>query len=133
MDITISWQAWETEFRGEKITMELRPLKTKAMLLLMPYLGSTQNPEQAGRASMEMAQLAPQIFPEHVRNLQGLTINGQPPTWEIMAEELMFTALIVEIMAQLASISAVSEEEQKNFTGPSGSLIPPQEQTTTSP
>jgi len=135
MDIIIDWQTFSTEFADGEISMELRPLKSYAMFMLSPYLDNP-NPklkeesveEYTARLSGEdkarlllnsqkIQELSSKIFPDHVRNIQGVTVNGQPLTIEQIATEVVFLQLSVEICGQLASISRLTKEDEKNSRG----------------
>ena len=135
MDIIIDWQTYETEFAGEKISMKVRMLRSWAMFALEPYLNNP-NPkkkeetaqEYATRLtveeksilsnnSMKIQELSEKIFPDHVKDIQGITVNGKPVTWEQIASEVVFLNLAVDICGQLASISTLTKEEEKNSKG----------------
>ena len=89
MDIIIGWQPYETEFNGETVTMELRPLKTGAMMLLAPHMtADLSDNARLFISSLELQGLAGEILPDHVRGIKGVTVNGQDLTPEIMAERM---------------------------------------------
>jgi hypothetical protein len=124
MDYLIDWQPFKTEFRGAKVKMLLRPLKTGAMLMLMPKFESadgdvdkiTLNPAEVQEAALE-------IFPDHVKDITGITVNnGQPVTPQILANESIFYALSMEIIPKLFEISHLSQEQEKNSKRPLRSL-----------
>jgi len=138
LDIVIGWQPYETVFHGHKVTMELRPLKSWAMFALAPYLeGERRKPDESvkdfvkrltpeqkeklSKSSRKIQGLAKDIFPEHVQNIQGITVNKEPVTWEHLAEETIFMTLAVEISGQLAAISSLDEMSAKNSKAPSDS------------
>ncbi|MBW2638373.1 MAG: hypothetical protein JRC86_12840 [Deltaproteobacteria bacterium] len=133
----IDWEPYETEFNGDKITMEIRPMKAWAMIALKPFLDDS-NPKKKSETtkayldrispeekrclekdSLEIQKLASVIFPEHVQNLSGFEVNGAPPTNDMLAEETAFMDLTCGIIMQLISISGLSEDEEKNSAGPS--------------
>ena len=124
MDILIDWQPFETTFRGGKIQMMLRPLRTSAMLKLMPYMQRTNEKEESRIAltSMEIQQAGADIFTDHVKDITGLTVNnGQPVTGQILADESIFNALSMEIVARLFEITQLVDDSEKNSVKPSGS------------
>ena len=124
MDILIDWQPFETTFRGEKISMMLRPLKTSAMLGLMPYMQRVNESEENRIAltSMEIQQAGADIFTDHVKEIKGLTVNnGQPITGQILSEESIFNTLSMEIVARLFEITQLTDDSEKNSAKPSGS------------
>ena len=98
MDIIIDWRKYETEFAGEQISMEIRPLKSWAMFALQPYLDNP-NPKLKKETAKEYAkrltseektilsnnsqkiqELSDKIFTEHVKNIEGITVNQKPIT-----------------------------------------------------
>lgn len=131
------WRRHETAFDGEAVTMEIRPLKSWAMLELMPYLDEPKprkekesiedyikrlSPEDRRRQQKESQQvqaLAERIFPEHVRNIEGFLIDGKAPTAKALAEETAFMDFTVGVIMALVSISSISREAEKNSGGPS--------------
>lgn len=145
MDIIIGWKPFECMFNGKKITMKLRPLNRGAYLAVEPHLNNN-NPRQkdediktylARLTSAEKTKMAAETFelqekireigPDHVSELRGITINGQPPTWDQLADEVVLNNLAVQIITQLVTISTIVEIEEKNSDGLSG-LIPSEEE-----
>ncbi len=135
MDIIIDWQLYETEFAGEKISMEIRMLRSWAMFALEPYLNNP-NPKKEEETAKEYAarltdeektilsnnsrkiqEISEKILPDHVQNIKGITVNGEPVTWEQIAAEVVFLNLAVEICGQLASISTLKKADEKNSEG----------------
>ena len=118
LDLIINWQPYETEFRGEKITMELLPLRNDAMLALLPFIveDSRKKKKEAEQAmvSLEIQKVAGKILHGHIRDLQGLTINGKPPTVEQLSTEYALCPLAVDIMSELTIRSNLSRDEVKN-------------------
>ena len=131
LDLLIGWQPFETGFRGEKVTMEIRPFRRKAMMVVVPYItkGTPEIKEHMDEkeigsladSAFELQALAADILPEHVRNIQGITLNGQPLSFEDLAEEPTLLPLTLAIITQIASLSALDSGEAKNSGGPSGS------------
>lgn len=137
MDIIIKWEKYETEFNGEVVTMNLRPLKRPAMLLLMPYIteATVREPKSADDMndsdiigvvmdSYKVQGLVGDIFPEHMKDLKGITVNGEPVTPEMFQEEIILNPLVVDIMTKLMNISQLSKEDQKNLSSPSDQEAP---------
>jgi len=131
LDLIIGWQAFKTEFREETITMDVRPFKRKAMLAVLPYLSKQMPAIKEDMADNEVAALADKgfelqglasdLFPEHVKNIQGITINGKVPTFEELADETMFLPLTLAIITKIASISSIDQADAKNSEGLPGS------------
>jgi len=133
MDVVIKWEEYETEFGGDPVTMELRPLQRPAMLLLMPYISeATSRPGPADPMNLKDGELIEvvmdsykvqglvmNIFPEHMKNLEGLTVNKEPVTCQMLQDEIILNPLVVDIMTKLMNISQLSKEDQKNLSSPS--------------
>ena len=130
LDLIIGWQAFTTGFRDEEITMEVRPFKRKAMLAVLPYL-TKQMPDitadmtgdeisDLADKGFELQGLASDLFPDHVKNIQGVTINGKEPTFDDLANEPVFLPLTLAIITKIAGISNIAEASAKNSEGLSG-------------
>ena len=132
LELIIGWQSFETEFRGEKISMEIRPFKRKAMMAALPYITKRMPDIKDDMTDQELGNLADKGFelqglaagflPQHVQNITGITINGKPPTIEDLSEEPALLPLTLAIITQIASISSLNQGEVKNSGGPSGSM-----------
>jgi len=130
LDLIIGWQAFTTEFRGETITMEVRPFRRKAMLAVLPYLTKQMPDIKADMTGDEISNLADKgfelqglasdLFPEHVKNIQGITLNGTVPTFDDLADEPVFLPLTLAIITQIAGISNIDQADAKNSEGLSG-------------
>jgi hypothetical protein len=121
LSLILDWQKKEFKFKGEVITIELRPLKRKAMIELLPYMtgGSI-----TAKTALEMQGIAAKIFPDHIRNIQGLegvTIEGRPVTIEDLSEEMTFFNLTTDIIKALAEVSSLDKVSEGNLNGASGS------------
>ncbi len=105
VDISIDWQRFEFDFNGETVSMELHPLKSKAVFMLMRV-----NPETADDSQIQVMQ---DIFAEYVRNIENLTINNQPVEPVALADYPQFMGLASEVMAKLTTISNLGEPDKK--------------------
>jgi hypothetical protein len=125
MDLLIGWQEFKTEFGGNDVTMELLPLKTSEYKLLSPFMRTYdietyEGKVEAAQAAMDMQRRCELIFDRCVRNIQGITVNGEPPTPKQLSEEALLGILAQIIASQLILISSISSVESKNFGSPSG-------------
>lgn len=138
-NIVIDWKLFKptTKVRGKDISVEVRPLKSWAWLLLAPIMEKIpeRNPGENSKdylnrltieekrnlesESIKLQQLAEKIFPDHVQMFEGVTINGMQPTAKELSEEMIFMGVVVEIMMHLVTISTIGEEDLKNSNGPS--------------
>jgi len=161
-DIIIDWKEFKTTFQNHEITMELRPLKRWASLLLTPI--GKEARDAAIKAKNRKAQLyneisgsnphmseeeinqrviatykkeqsysvteddinfvykvqekGEKVFPEHVRNIKGLSVNGAPITNDILCQETVFGPLCISIISELMNRSQLTEQDEKNSAGP---------------
>jgi hypothetical protein len=119
LELILDWQEKEFDFKGSKITAELRPLKRRAMMALLPFM---QGGEITNQRALEMQGLAEKIFPDHVRNISGIRINGQPITVEQLNDEMALFSLSTDIIKVLALMSSLQKEDEKNSAGVSGNV-----------
>ncbi len=128
MDILIGWQSKTYEFVGEEISVELRPLKVDAMLGLIPFIKDTEEESVSLIAdSLELQKQSKLIFPEHVRTLKGLTINGEDvKDISVLCDEMIFSTLVVQILGDLIRMSTLTEGEEENLDEPVILLKQPQ-------
>ena len=122
-NLTIGWKPYEVDFRGHKITMELRPLKRWASMLLTPiYLEAADmkaNKKKKVTAdeanfSYRIQELGMKIFPDHLRSLSGLQINNVDITINNLCDESIFASVVMDVMAELSSRSQLKDNEVKN-------------------
>lgn len=147
-DIIIDWEEYETDFKGHEVKMQLRPLKRWASLLLTPifkvsreaYLENKRKkdnaevePEKVTEEDINFAfnvqEIAIKVFPDHVRDVTGITVNKQAITVPILCEESAFGPLCIDIVGELAKRSQLTEPEAKNSKGPSGTPTKTDENT----
>lgn len=125
MDILINWGLYETQFRGERISMELFPLQNDAYAaiapLLKPYVEATKGDDKIDIAirTAELTKKALPIFRDYVQNIQGLTVNGKPVTPEDLATNLKLSNLALSVISELVMRSVLWEDERKNLKLPS--------------
>jgi hypothetical protein len=113
MQIDLGWRTFKPEWGNGDISMEIRPLKVPALLLVEPML--TAEDESPVRRTLELQQAAEGFFPDHVRNLMGMTDNeGTPIELSALWEESFFYSLTNEIVNELLRISKLDKEESKN-------------------
>ena len=131
MDIIIGWQDYTTEFNGEAVSMQLRPLTRKGFLLLSPHMGIFQayaKKEQvdglaAQTGLFELQGVCRELFQTHLKGLVGFTVNGKEPRIEDLTEESVFATLCTDIVGRLFLISVLDRADSKNSEGQSISQI----------
>jgi len=106
MDILLEWQRHEFSLNGEKIAMELHPMQVGAVFHLMQI--KPDSPDQ------KQIDIMVSIFNQYVRNIENLTVNGQPITPEQIATTAQLIPLSGQIMTKLTEISRLPEAEEKN-------------------
>ena len=125
IDLKIDWQEYRTTFRGQEITMEIRPLKRWANALLTEiYLTAAKEKIDKKKKreltqkdidfAYKMQELGSKIFPDHLRNLSGIKVNGEDITIGILCEESVFSFLAMSILSQMANITAITGNDVKN-------------------
>jgi len=132
LDLIIGWQSFETEFHGVKVSMEIRPFRRKAMMAVRPFLATgmpdikdDMSDEEVGKLAdkaFELQELAGRILPDHLRNIEGIRVNGQQVSIEDLAEEPVFLPLTLDVVTKIAEISNIDREQEKNSEGLSGSM-----------
>jgi hypothetical protein len=123
MDYVIGWQEYTTEFNGDTVVMQLRPLQTDGMIALAPYMRDYKGDKDQVSIAIDafnLQKLGKTIFPGHVKDITGFTINGEPPTSEAIADEATFNPLAVDIVGELAIRSRMKAADEKNSVAPSG-------------
>lgn len=117
LNLLVGWRPFDTEIKGNKISMELKPLSKEAMLILAPELSKETNRDDKTalwKETFEMQKLASSVFPDHVRNVAGLKVNNKVPSWKQFAEEVALSELSCTIIGELCRISSLTETEAKN-------------------
>jgi hypothetical protein len=108
---------FETSFEGDKVVIQLRRLKRKAMMKLTPFL--TEGDEGDGKLDeMAIMGVATEILPEHVASFKGLfQADGTEITFKEAIEESYFMGLITEMIQELFRISKLDEDDAENSQG----------------
>jgi len=118
MDYIIGWREVEVPFEDDIVTVEIRPLTREAMMIVTPLLVEAEGKDNDKSfmllSTFKMQEISEKIFPDHVRNIKGFTINGNAPTIEIITKESVFARLTVDILTKLFAISTLTKDEEKN-------------------
>ncbi|MDH5751331.1 MAG: hypothetical protein OEZ59_02800 [Deltaproteobacteria bacterium] len=116
MELNLDWRK-EQSGLWKDVSYELRPLRVWAFQALLDLWSSKNTPQPEDRPGASLTALATRIFPEHVRNLEGLVITRDqstgPATPADLAEEAVLLPLASEIISRLVSISEVEETAEK--------------------
>lgn len=122
MDIIIDWRPYNTEFAGEKVTMDLLPLLTSEYKLLgRMFQRSDDNASNQADNIMDIIGKSEPILSRTVRNIVGVTVNGQPPTAVQLSEEAQLMILSRDILQELFLRSMVGIPDAKKLDPQSGS------------
>ena len=123
MEVNLDWRRQESA-QWPEVGYEIRPLRVWAFQELMAFWegpeGAPENPTHhiSPMRSFELLQVAKRIFPDHVRNLTGLTLlrDGEtvPATPEGLCEEAPLLPLAGEIISRLVAISEMGAAAEKN-------------------
>ena len=121
MDILIGWEPYETEFRGAKVTMNLLPLKVDTYKVVTPYMVKFEKDQkkEAELNALELQEKALPVFTNHVKDISGLTINGEPITAEMLSAQIKLSHLAQDILRELTARTLIEKGQEKNFVAPS--------------
>ena len=117
INLTIDWQEKKVHFMGEDITIVIRPLTTVAFNLLLPHfqdMDDQVNEAEALKRIGDMQQVAKDIFPSHLKEIQGLQINEDPVTVEQLTEEVVLSSLTVKILTEMMGITQPDKDSEGN-------------------
>jgi len=127
MDFLIGWQKIEKQIQGVSVTYEIRSLKRDAFLALIPYITENQelaeemegmtDTEKIGRVAkvpLQLQQLVEPFIEDHVRNVTGITLNGNPIQPIQLAQEAVLANICTTIFGDLFTISTVAGGQEKN-------------------
>lgn len=133
MNLDLDWRVHVSESMQD-VTCKIRPLKLWAFQAVMAFWqGLPTNEEGQPRlntaASIGLIQVAEKVFPEHVKELQNITVQVEGKqrmaTIDDLCKETAFMGLSVEIIGALITISEVGAEEEKNSGKPLGKSSEP--------
>ena len=125
MEFNLDWQP-QTSALWPEVSYELRPLKVWAFQALLDCwdsgadsgAGEVPAPRAAVAGSARLMEVAGRVFPEHVRNLAGLTVRVEGrvegANLEHLSRETLLLPLAGEIIARLLSLSEVGGAAEKN-------------------
>jgi hypothetical protein len=125
MELNLDWRR-EQSARLADVSYEIRPLKVWAYQELMAFWEARPRETRDGRLvtqvspaeSLKLMDVARRIFPEHVRNLSGITLRrdgaGHPATLEDVCGESPLIELAGEVLGRLVAISNLSPGDEKN-------------------
>ena len=125
MILNLDWRR-ETSALGNEVQYEIRPLRVWAFQELMAFWEGRQRESREGQAvaqvtpaeSLKLMEVARRIFPDHVRQLAGVTLiregGHHPATLEDLCDESPLIELAGEILGKLVAISELKPESEKN-------------------
>jgi hypothetical protein len=112
--VSLGWRTYKPNWGDGEITMEVKPLTVAGLLDIAP-LFKFKDDAVVLTSLLTIQAAAAAIFPDCVRNLQGLQDDDDKLiTIQQVAEETVLTDLAVDIVSHLVSISRLSEEQGKN-------------------
>lgn len=124
------FRPYATKHKGEDVTMEVRPLKTKEMAIALSFSMTMQQNKDAIKvekledgtkkitigspeAIKTMYDFQTQSLPvvsNAVRNLEGTPDDD----WTVICEQSYYLPLVLDIMTHLMKITQLSEGDEKN-------------------
>ena len=122
MILDLSWQTFEPE--GFGLSIELKPLSFEAFQIAMRIASTLASTSLDAKADVmalisqeTTLEAAKAIYPDHVKNLKGITIKESFSEREATVEHLTqfgaFSTLNVIIIGKLIEISALTEGDKK--------------------
>lgn len=136
MSSLFDFRKWSIEFDGKKIEMEVRPMKSREIIAMLPYFNKIQKKVKEQReadaakgataisddmvatrfddpesieALFKIQEKAPEIMANAVRNITGIDDSVQT-----MCEEMYYLPLVINIMVHVFSLSQLTEKNVKN-------------------
>jgi len=125
-DLIIKFEPYELEIEGQKITMELKPLLREHMILLASMFEDIAETKEDAKSNqkkklikqysknLEYQKFADPIFKDHVKNVQGLCINGAEPTYKDFADIPALCNITIAILTELVIRSSIKFNDIKN-------------------
>lgn len=140
LDFIIDWEPYKTDFRGHDVTMQLRPLKRWASVLLSSIYEESAEIEKKKKKKEKFTindinfqyrvqEVATKVFPDHVKDIVGITINKQPMSVQTLCDETAFSGLCMDIIGELSKRSQLLGDDEKNSDGPSGTQMKQEDNT----
>lgn len=133
LSISTGWKRTDFDHMGQKISMDLKPLKYGDMINLTPYMIADSKPGETSEQTIErlmnrtrdeiikdtqkvyeIQALAGGILPGNVKDISGIEIDGEPAKPEQLAEYSKLAVLCYEIMVRLYIISQIGTDDIKN-------------------
>jgi hypothetical protein len=106
----------EVEFEGNKIAIEVSRLSRKDMVHLMPFL---PQPDDTGEVKVdliegtELADKIADILPPYVTIIDGITLDGELPTFEQLANDAYFINLVASVSTVVFQFSFPGNDSEK--------------------
>jgi hypothetical protein len=106
----------EVEFEGNKIAIEVSRLSRKDMVHLMPFL---PQPDDTGEVKVdliegtELADKIADILPPYVTIIGGITLDGELPTFEQLANDAYFINLVASVSTVVFQFSFPGNDSEK--------------------
>jgi hypothetical protein len=119
LDVIVDWQEFKMEVQGQEVSMMIRPLRTDALLTITPIMSDETMLDMERMVQAQKAAI--NFIDEHVKDISGLTVNGKTVNASQLCGESLFRNESAKIIAELISISTLSEVESGNSEGPSTS------------
>jgi len=111
----VTWREESFEFNGQTVVALLRPLKRKHMLTLQPYLSKGKDVDM--KDALEAMGEYGDIFTECVKDISGITIDGEAVTPDQLPDETALNPLAWQVVIKLISMSQLKEDDAKNSGG----------------
>ena len=102
---------YQTEFQGNRVTMNLGRLKRRDLMKLTPHISAEGKMDF--KSTMGFLEVMGGILPSYVTDFD-LEIESTKISFEQVIEEVFFMELMTSISMQLFSLAGISEIDSKN-------------------
>lgn len=141
LKLTIDWKTVSVEFMGQTITAEVRPPSAEHMLILTPFMsfgGSLTKGQIAkltkkerhehdlemSKTALSLQKAAAPLLDQIIRNIEGLNVNNEPVTFEMLGNEAALNPLVVQLVGESFALSTLDRQSEKNLQSPPAEKLP---------
>lgn len=107
---------YETEFQGDKVVIELKPLGRKAFVQALPALEEAKNSSDSETKKLGAYEVACEVLDEHITEVTGLRDkNGNAVNKETMLNVVYFMMLVLGAFNKLIQESELGKLKSANL------------------
>ena len=109
---------WKDVDLGDGITVKIKPLNLRAyhrmLAFLLPHMKDGQVDSQAVMVDENLPDILEDIFPDHVSEVRGVTLDGKVPTSLELAQNAQLLTQCILTLGELLTLSTLNKEELGN-------------------